>query len=111
MKVLHKKKGRSDFNNFRGISLAHAVKVILKIVASRVSNYREAREILSEEQCGFRPARSTVDMLFVERRLQDFGREKKNPLDMCSIELQKPHDSVDQELCGRFSHASACQRR
>ncbi|MEP5376703.1 MAG: hypothetical protein ABJQ14_13080 [Hyphomicrobiales bacterium] len=39
IKVLHKKKDRTDCNNYRGISLvAHAGKVLLKIVASRLSN-------------------------------------------------------------------------
>ena len=49
----------------------HAGKLLSKIVASRLSNYREARGILPEEQCCFRPARSTVSMLFVARRLQE----------------------------------------
>jgi hypothetical protein len=70
----------------------------LKIVASRLSNYCEARGILPEEQCGFRPARSTIDMLFVVRRLQELGRERKIPLYMCFIDLQKAYDSVDREL-------------
>ena len=99
IKVLHKKKDRSDCNNYRGISLvAHSGKVLLKMVASRLSNYCEAEGILPEEQCGFRPARSTVDMLFVVRRLQELGRAKQIPLYMCFIDLQKAYDSVDREL-------------
>ena len=66
IKFLDKKKGRSDCNNYRGISLvAQSGKVLLKMVASRLSNYYEAKGILPEEQCGFRPTRSTIDMLFV----------------------------------------------
>ena len=66
--VLHKKKDRSDCNNYQGISLvAHSGKVLLKMVASRLNNYCEAKGILPEEQRGFRPARSTIDMLFVVR--------------------------------------------
>ena len=98
-KVLHEKKGRSDCNNYRGISLvAHSGKVLLKMVASRLSNYCEAKGILPEEQCGFRPAHSTIDMLFVVRRLQELGRARKIPLYMCFIDLQKAYDSVDREL-------------
>ena len=83
-KVLHKKKDRTDCNNYRGISLvAHAGKVFLKIVASRLSNYCETKELLPEEQCGFRPARSTIDMLFVVRRLQELGRQMEIPLYVC----------------------------
>ena len=80
-KILHKKKDRSDCSNYRGISLvAHSGNVLLKMVASRLSNYCEAEGILPEEQCGFRPARSTVDMLFIVRRLQELGRARRVPL-------------------------------
>ena len=59
----------------------------MKIVASRLSNYCEARGILPEEHCGFRPARSTVGMLFAVRRLQELRRESKIPLYMCFLDL------------------------
>ena len=99
IKVLHKKSDRSDCNNFRGISLvSHAGKVLLKIVANRLSDFSEAQQILPEEQCGFRPARSTIDMLFVVRRLQELGQQRKIPLYMCFVDLQKAYDSVDREL-------------
>ena len=56
IKVLYKKSGRSNCNNYRGISLlSHAVKVLLKIVANRLSDCCEAHGILPDEQCGFRP--------------------------------------------------------
>ena len=98
IKVLHKRKDRSDCNNYRGISLAaHSCEVLLKIVASRLSNYCEAKGISLQEQCGFRPARSTIDTLFV-RRLQELRRARKIPLFMCFIDLQKAHDSVNREL-------------
>ena len=99
IKVLYKKSDRSDCNNFRGISLvSHAGKVLLKIVANRLSDFCEAQQILPEEQCGFRPARSTLDMLFIVRRLQELGRQRKIPLYMCFVDLQNVYDSVDREL-------------
>ena len=50
IKVLHKKKDRTECGNYRGISLvAHAGKVHLKIVATRLSVYCEARKLLPEE--------------------------------------------------------------
>ena len=99
IKVLHKKKDRSDCGTYRGIALvSHAGKVFLKIVAHRLSGHCETGGILPEEQCGFRPGRSTVDMLFVMRRLQELGRRRKIPLYMCFIDLQKAYDSVDREL-------------
>ena len=99
IKVLYKKSDRSNCNNYRGISLlSHAGKVLLKIVANRLNNYYEAHGILPDEQCGFRPERSTVDMLFVVRRLQELARRRRIPLYMCFVDLQKAYDSVDREL-------------
>ena len=91
---------RSDFSlNYRGISvLSHAGKVLLKIVANRLRDYCEAPGILPDEQCGFRRERSTVDMLFVLRRLQKLARRRIIPLYMCFVDLQKAYDSVDREL-------------
>ena len=99
IKVLYKKSDRSNCNNYRGISLlSHAGKVLLKIVVNRLSDYCEAHGILPDEQCGFRPERSTVDMLFVVRRLQELARRRRIPLYMCFVDLQKAYDSVDREL-------------
>ena len=75
VKELHKKKNRTECGNYRGISLvAHAAKALLKIVAHRLSNFCEETDVFPEEQCGFRPQRSTTDMMFVVRRLQELGR-------------------------------------
>ena len=61
---LHKKKDRTERGNYRGISLvAHAGKILLKIIARRLSEY-----------C------STTDMMFVIRRLQELARKKQIPL-------------------------------
>ena len=72
--LLYKKADRSNCNDYRGISLlSHAGKVLLKIVTNRLSDYRDAHNILPQDQCGFRPGHSTVCMLFVVRRLQERG--------------------------------------
>ena len=99
IKVLHEKKDRTDCGNYRGISpVAHAGKVLLKVIASRLMDYCEQEGILPEEQCGFRPPRSTVDMMFVVRRLQELARKKDAPLFICLIDLTKSYDSVDRTL-------------
>ena len=75
--VLHKKKNWTECGNYRGISLVvHAGKILLKIIARRLSEYCERVGILPEEQSGFRPNRSTTDMMFVIRRLQELARKK-----------------------------------
>ena len=97
--VLHKKKDRTECVNYRGISLvAHAGKILLKIIARRLSEYCERVGILPEEQNGFRPNRSTTDMMFVIRRLQGRARKKRIPLYVCFIDLTKAYDSVDRTL-------------
>ena len=54
-------------------------------------NCGEAKGILPEEQWSFRPARSTIDMLFdmlfVVRRLQELGRATKIPCTCASFLL------------------------
>ena len=95
--VLHKKKDRTECGNYRGISLvAHAGKILLKIIARRLSEYCERVGILPEEQSGFQPNRSTTDMMFVIRRLQELARKKRIPLYVCFIDLTKAYDSVDR---------------
>ena len=97
--VLHKKKDRTECGNYRGISLvAHAGKILLKIIARRLSEYCERVGILPEEQSGFRPNRSTTDMIFVICRVQELARKKRIPLFVCFIDLTKAYDSVDRTL-------------
>ena len=70
--VLHKKGDKTECRNYRGISLvSHAGKVLHKVVARRLGAYCEANGLLPEEQCRFRPGRSTTDMTFVVPRLQE----------------------------------------
>ena len=97
--MVHKKKDRTECGNYRGISLvAHAGKILLKIIARCLSEYCERVGILPEEQSGFRPNRSTTDMMFVVRRLQELTRKKRTLLYVCFIDLTKAYDIVDRIL-------------
>ena len=97
--VLHKKKDRTECGDYRGISLVvHADKILLKIFARHLSEYCGRVGILPEGQSGFRPNRSTTDMMFVIRRLQELARKKRIPLYVCFIDLTKAYDSVDRTL-------------
>ena len=102
IRMLHKKGNRTDCENYRSISLvAHTRKALLKVVTCRLSGYCEAEGTLPEEQCGFRPNRWTLDMVFTVRRLQEMGRRGRFPLYLCFIDLQKAYDSVDRALLWR----------
>ena len=97
--VLHKKGDKTECGNYRGSSLvSHTGKVLLKVVARRLSAYCKANGLLPEEQCGFRPDRSPTDMMFVVRRLQEAGRKTGMSLVRCFTDLQKPYDTVDRTL-------------
>ena len=90
---------RSECGNYRGISLVvPAGKVLLKVIAGGLSDYCEHENILPREQCGFRPQRSTIDMMMAVRRLLELARKKDTPLYMCFIDLTKAYDSVDRNL-------------
>ena len=78
--------------------MLHAGKVLLKVVARRLSAYCEAKGLLRDEQWGSRPNRSTTDMMLVVRRLQKIRREAGVSLFMCFVDLQKAYDTVDRTL-------------
>ena len=78
--------------------MAHAGRVLLKDIARRLSDYCEREDILSEEQCGVRPERLTVNVMLVVRRLRELARRKDTPLFMCFVDLTKAYDSVDRTL-------------
>ena len=85
--------------NYRGISLvSHVGKVLFKMVTTSLSACREAKGLLPGEQCGFRPNRSTTEMIFVVRRLRGIGRKARVSLFMCFIDLQNAYDTVDRTL-------------
>ena len=98
IKVLHKN-DRTECGNYRGISLvAHAGKALLKVVATRLSPYCEAKELLPEEQCGFHQYRSTTDMMFTVRRPQELGGKARESLFLCFIDLHTSYDYVGRTL-------------
>ena len=97
--VLHKKKDWTECGNVMGISLvAQTEKILLKIIASRISEYCERVGILPEEQSGFRPNHSTTDMMLVICRLHEVVRKKRIPLYVCVIDHTIAYDFVGRTL-------------
>ena len=60
-----------------------------------------AERVYPESQCGFRAERSTVDMIFSTRNLQEKCREQQKPLYIAFIDLTKAFDLVS--LDGLFN--------
>ena len=95
--TLYKNKGdRSDCNNYRGISLLSIVgKVFTRVVLVRLQVLAES--IYPESQCGFKSKRSTVDMIFSIRQLQEKCRDQQMPLYIAFIDLTKAFDFVSRQ--------------
>ena len=91
---LYNNKGnRRDCNNYRGISLlCIAGKVFACLLLPRLRQISDI--ILPESQCGFRPFRSTSDMVFSPRQLQEKSVEQSRPLYVVFIDLTKAFDTV-----------------
>ena len=71
MITIYKNKGeRKDFNNYRGSIVG---KVFARVILIRLQKL--AVRIYPESQCGFRAERSTIDMIFSLRQLQEKCRE------------------------------------
>lgn len=91
------KKGNSrQCQNYRTISLiCHASKVMLRIILNRLRN--RAEEILSEEQAGFRPKRSTTEQIFNLRLLIEKHLQHQHDLYHNFIDFKKAFDRVWHE--------------
>lgn len=106
--TLYKNKGeRSDCNNYRGISLLSIVgKVFAKVILTRLQKLAE--RVYLESQCGFRAERSTVDMIFSLRQLQEKCREQQMPLYISFIDLTKAFDLVSRDGLFKILHKIGC---
>ena len=97
---LHKKGSKSDWSNFRGIYLLSIVgKLFSRIILNRLVR-KIVNGILPESQCGFRASRSTEDMIFSARQLQEKCKEQNLPLYQCFIDLSKAFDTVNINTLG-----------
>ena len=84
---------RQNCKNYRGISLIpHIAKLYERIIEKRL---RQAVEgILGEWQYGFRPGRSTMDLIFSLKILMDKSWEFNTDVYMAFLDLEKAFDRV-----------------
>ena len=94
---LYKIKGNcSDCNSDQGISLLVIVgKVYARVMLKRLQIL--AAHIYPKSQCGFREGRSTIDMVFSLKQLQEKCREQHKPLYIAFIDLTKAFDFVSRD--------------
>ena len=105
--TLFKKGDKSLCSNYRGISLLSAVgKLFAKILLNRLTPLAE--EVLHESQCGFRPSRGTIDMIFALRQIQEKCREQRVPLYLTLIDLTKAFDSIHRDTLWQILAKYGC---
>lgn len=87
--TIYKRKGdRAECGNHRGISLLSvAGKILAKILQHRLQSLAE--DILPESQCGFRANRSSQDMIFTLRQLQEKSAEQRQPFIVIFVDFSK----------------------
>ena len=109
---LYKRKGnRNACDNHRGISLLSiAGKILARILLNRLNAHLD-RDLLPESQCGFRAGRSTVDMIFAARQLQEKCREQNVGLYTTFVDLTKAFDTVCREGLWKIMAKFGCSAK
>jgi len=94
---IHKKGDKTDRNNYRGISLLPATyKNLSNILLSRLIPY--VKEIIGNDQHGFRRNRSTIDHIFCSRQILEKIWEYNEEVHQLLIDFKKAYDSVRREV-------------
>ncbi len=106
---IYKNKGsRAECGNYRGISLlSTAGKIVAKVIQSRLVSHI-LDNCVSESQCGFRNARSTIDMIFTARQLQEKCIEQDVGLYAVFIDLMKAFDTVNRDALWKVLARMGC---
>ena len=82
-----------ECNENRTISLiAHAAKILLKIIKKRITPIIESK--VSESQLGFRKGKGTREAIYITRILTERALEKKKTIYLCFIDYAKAFDRV-----------------
>ncbi len=81
-------------------------KVFARVVLNRLQVLAE--HVYPEAQCGLRSQRSTIDMIFSLRQLQEKCREQRQPLYIAFIDLTKAFDLVSRKGLFTLLHRIRC---
>ena len=96
---VYKSGDKDDVSNYRPISLLPVLsKILEKIIASQLSDFLEANNLISNSQHGFRPKLSTeTALLKISDKIYDNMDKKKMSL-LLLLDLSKAFDSVNHAI-------------
>jgi hypothetical protein len=84
--------------NYRGITLLSAVgKIYTSVLNARVTKWCEKYGVLSEEQAGFRPGRSTSDHIFSISEVLKFRRSRGKQTHCAFLDIRKAYDTIHRD--------------
>ena len=91
-------KGACDTSNFRGISLTSLVgKIMCMVLNNRLADFLEAKELLADEQGGFRRGRGCRDQILSLLLIgQSMVAKKSSGMVAAFIDFRKAYDRVDR---------------
>ena len=93
---IYKKKGSiMDCASYRGVKLLeHGMKVVERLLEKKLRRLVKVDQM----QFGFMPAKSTVDAIFILRRMQESYLEKNRKLFIFFVDLEKASDRVPRKV-------------
>ena len=107
---IFKKGDKTLCDNYRGISLrCVAGKIYCKIILNRLKQLSE--KILPESQSGFRSERSTNDMIFSLRQIQEKAIEQGQDLYVIFFDFKKAFDTVSRDMLWKVLEILGCPRK
>ena len=94
--LIYKKKGSvMDYAIYRGLKLLeHGMKVVERLLEKRLRRLVKVDQI----QFGFMPGKSTMNAIFILRKMQESYLEKNRKLFICFVVLEKAFDRVPRNV-------------
>ena len=99
VKLLHKRGDSLDPGSYRPITISSTLlKIITRVLNTRLSLLAEQQNWLSERQFGFRKGRSTQDGILIVSAVIEQAKADKLDAGIACVDLAQAYDSVDRKV-------------